>query len=127
MNTYLIAETDFRLLFVQRYSSLPYWRLYVTNTGGVPVRDVRGRTRGFFRSGLPDGWPDITGYLIGSGRMIAFELKNVTTPHTEIQKAMAAFMTRAGVAVALYRCSEEISVEENLTSALTVLREACGV
>lgn len=127
-----MTETDFRIEFVNRYSSEPWWRLYPTNTGGVPIRTARGQPRGYFRSGLPTGWPDITGYLlrrgrVPGGRMITFELKFPKTPHTKEQKAMASYMLENDVAYAFHRCSHDLSLEQNLTAAHVTLLTACGL
>lgn len=119
-----MTENDFRKLFVQRYGSLPDFRIYISNVGGVPVRSSTGKQLGFFRSGLPDGWPDCTGFHIGSGRLIALELKGPKTAHPKHQQQFGAFMRSAGCIYAFYRMSEELSIEENLVAAYAALREA---
>ncbi len=117
-------ESDFRRAFVTRYGAEPDFRIWICNVGSFPIRDESGRQKSYFNSGLPDGWPDLTGVVLGTGRLIGFELKGPRTVHPQHQREFGEFLVRARAVYAFYRVDAGIDLDANLRCAYDVLRAA---
>lgn len=117
-----MIESEFRRAFVTRYGAEPDFRIWICNVGSFPVRDARGRQTSYFTSGLPAGFPDLVGVVLGTGRLIGFELKSVRTPYPKHQRDFGEFLQRSGAAYAFYRVDPALDLGANLLAAYNTLR-----
>ena len=76
--------------------------LWRTNTGSVKTADGR-----YFSTGLPNGYPDLTGYRHSDGKMILIECKNEHGRLREGQKRFATMIKQYPVLYGVARSVED--------------------
>jgi hypothetical protein len=73
-----------------------------TNTGKVRTKDGR-----YFNAGPPDGWPDLTGYVKKTGKMVLVEVKNERGRLRDDQKKLAKLFRQSPVIYGVCRSAED--------------------
>lgn len=97
------SEHDIQNDILKRFATVGWMRLWRINVGALMTPDGKRMVRT-----APTGFPDLSGYLIPSGRAIYIEVKSQRGRATTEQTAFGAMANRSGAVWMLARSVEDI-------------------